>query len=155
MNDIIVNDNIAKIIIILPLVLGFSIGFFTKPDNWYKNLKKAPINVPNITFSIVWSILYIFIGIAYYLALKNKSIKYWIIPILHLLLNLSFTPILFGFHYILMSCIITLLVLITAIYLTYLFYQYDKTGYAYKLLIPYIAWLCFANYLAWSIYFLN
>jgi tryptophan-rich sensory protein len=155
MDKIIVNDTVAKVIIILPIILGFSVGFFTKPDNWYANLNKAPINVPSITFSIVWSILYIFIGIAYYLALKNKSITYWVFPIIHLMFNLSYTPILFVYHKILLSCIVIIIVLLSAIYLAYLFYYYDKTGYAYILLIPYILWLCFANYLAWSLYFLN
>ena len=152
--DSFINNNIDKIIIILPLILGFSVGFFSKPDKWYYNLKKN-IEVPGIVFSIVWSILYIFIGIAYYLALTGKSINYWILPIVHLFLNLSYTPLLFNYHNILLSSIITLLVLITAIYMTYLFYYYDKTGYAYKLLIPYILWIMFANYLSWSLYFLN
>ena len=152
--DNFINNNIDKIIIILPLILGFSVGFFSKPDKWYYNLKKN-IEVPGIVFSIVWSILYIFIGIAYYLALTGKSINYWILPIVHLFLNLSYTPLLFNYHNILLSSIITLLVLITAIYMTYLFYYYDKTGYAYKLLIPYILWIMFANYLSWSLYFLN
>ena len=149
------DKHIDKLIIVLPLIFGFSVGFFSKPDKWYFDLKKANINIPNITFSIVWSILYIFIGIAYYLALKDKLLKYWIIPIIHLILNLLYSPLLFRFHYILLSSINILLVLLSAIYIIYKFYYYDSTGYAYKLLIPYIVWLIFANYLAWSLYFLN
>lgn len=152
--DNFINNNIEKVIIVLPLILGLSVGYFSKSDKWYYNLKKD-IDIPGYIFGIVWPILYIFIGIAYYLALNGKSSDYWIFPIIHLMLNLSYTPLLFTYHKLLLSTIVTTLILITAIYMAYLFYYYDKTGYAYKLLIPYILWLIFANYLAWSLYSLN
>jgi len=149
------NINPEIIIILLPLILGFTIGFLFKPDKWYLNLKKPSLIPPPILFSIVWFILYIMIGVSYYIALKNKQFIYWIFPIIHLLLNLLYTPLLFGAHNLILSSIVLLLTLITAIIVLILFYIYDKTGKAYKLLIPYILWLLVANYLGWSVYFLN
>jgi len=146
--------NISILILILPLLIGFAIGFFTRPDNSYKNLKKAELNPPSYIFSVAWFILYILIGISYYLALKNKSFKYWIIPLLHLLLNFSYTPVMFIYNKLLESAFIVLLTLITLIIVMILFYSYKKYISVY-LLIPYLLWLIFANYLAWSIYFLN
>ena len=43
--------NISILILILPLLIGFAIGFFTRPDNSYKNLKKAELN-PHIYFQL-------------------------------------------------------------------------------------------------------
>ena len=143
-----------KIILILPLLLGFIIGFFYKPSNYYKNLKK-PYIPSGIVFSIVWFILYILIGISYYIALKNKPLIYWILPIVHLILNLIYTPLLFGYNELLLSSFVILLTLISAIMLMILFYNYDKSHISYKLLIPYIIWLIYANYLSWSVYSLN
>ena len=150
-NDIL---NINLIIIILPLIIGFIIGNLSKPDKWYYSLAKPKLTPPSYVFGIAWSILYILIGISYYLALKDRSIEYWIIPIIHLILNYAYTPLIFIYKRLLESAIITLLVLITAIIVMILFYSYGNKIAAF-LLIPYIIWLSFANYLAWSVYSLN
>ena len=139
---------------ILPLILGFSIGFFTRPDKWYFSLKKPLYNPPSYIFSIAWFILYILIGISYYLGLRELPYEYWIIPIIHLLLNLSYSPIIFIFKRLLESAFIVLLTLITLIIVMILFYNYERYISVY-LLIPYLLWLLFANYLAWSVYYLN
>lgn len=146
--------NISFIIIILPLIIGFMIGFFTKPDNWFRNLKKPALNPPPYIFSIAWFILYILIGVSYYLALKDKSYVYWIIPIIHLILNFSYTPVIFVYRKLLESAFIVLLTLITLIIIMILFYSYKKY-ISFYLLIPYLIWLLFANYLAWTFYHLN
>lgn len=147
--------DLLYIIIFLPLIIGFIIGFLYKPDNWYKELIKPKLIPPPYIFSIVWAILYLSIGFAYYIALKNKSYEYWIIPILHLLVNFIYTPLLFGFHQLYASVIALSLTLILALIIIIQFYYYDKTKIAYKLLIPYIIWLLFANYLGWNIYIIN
>jgi tryptophan-rich sensory protein len=96
------------------------------------------------------------IGISYFLALKNTDdIKDWILPFLHLLLNFSYSPLFFYFKEILLSAILTSLILITALMLFYQFSILDDSFLASYFLIPYIIWLSFANYLAWSIYFIN
>jgi tryptophan-rich sensory protein len=91
-NDIL---NINLIIIILPLIIGFIIGNLSKPDKWYYSLAKPKLTPPSYVFGIAWSILYILIGISYYLALKDRSIEYWIIPIIHLILTYAYTPLIF------------------------------------------------------------
>ena len=75
--------------------------------------------------------------------------------IIHLIINYSYTPLLFYFRQIFISAIICLITLILAIVLFKEFWKIDKSGIASYLLIPYIIWLIFANYLAWSLYYLN
>jgi benzodiazapine receptor len=141
----------------IPLLLGSLIGNIGRPDKWYNNkLKKPELNPPNYIFPIVWTILYLMIGISYYLALsKTKDIKNWILPILHLLLNFSYSPMFFYFRELLLSSILTTLILITGLMIIYQFSILDSSLISTYLLIPYIIWLCFANYLSWSIYFIN
>jgi tryptophan-rich sensory protein len=142
------------LIIFMPIIIGFLIGFFTKPDKWYEKLKKPKLMPKGYVFSIAWSILYLLIGISYYLALKDKDFIYWIIPIIHLIINFIYTPVIFKYHKLLESAFIVLLTLITLIIVMILFYNYKKYLSVY-LLIPYLLWLIFANYLGWSVYILN
>jgi len=146
--------NPLVIFIPIPLLLGTLIGKFGRPDGWYKKLKKPPLNPPNYVFPIVWTILYLMIGISYFLALKKvNDIKYWILPILHLLLNFSYSPMFFYFNELLLSAILTTFILITGILVFIQFYKLNI--YSSFLLIPYLLWISFANYLSYSIYFLN
>ena len=144
------------LIIPIPLLLGNLIGNIGRPDQSYKELKKPALNPPNYIFPIVWTILYLMIGVSYYLALrKTNKIEYWILPIIHLILNFSYSPTFFYFKQILLSAFLTSIILITALMLIYQFSKLDKTLIASYLLIPYIIWLSFANYLSWSIYIIN
>ena len=141
-------------LIFIPLIIGFAIGMTSKPDEWYFKLNKPALNPPGYIFSIAWSILYLLIGISYYLALKDKNYIYWIIPLLNLVFNYLYTPMIFKYHKLFESAFIAFLTLITAIIVAILFYNYQNYLSSY-LLIPYILWLIFANYLAWSVYYLN
>jgi len=142
--------------ILLPLILGFIIGtLFNAKGEWYKNLKKPEFIPPSIVFSIVWPILYIFFGISMYYGIYYKSLIYWIIPVIHLILNLSFTPVMFGANNLLAAFIITLFTLITSLIIIWQFYTTKSNIISIYLLIPYVLWLSFATYLAYDIYILN
>jgi len=149
-------DYFYWIIIFVPLVLGFISGRIGKVDEWYmKTLKKPFLNPPSFVFPIAWSILYLLMGVSYYYGLYKKEAIFWILPIIHLIFNLSYSPVFFYFKQLLGGAILTTIILITALMVMYQFYYYSKYPIAVYLLIPYILWLLFANYLAWSIYFLN
>ena len=65
--------------IFLPIVLGSIIGFITKNSIDYNTLVKPPLSPPSIIFPIMWSILYILMGISYYIYRKyndNKILYY-------------------------------------------------------------------------------
>ena len=146
----------TQLLILLPLVIGFLIGNNTKPDNWYFNLKKPALNPPPYVFVIAWSILYLLIGISYYLIFKSNTkntLAFWFIPILHLLINFSYSPMLFGAKKLFESAVIVTLTLVFALLTMNKFNKINKNSV--YLLIPYICWLVFANYLGWSIYSIN
>lgn len=143
------------LLLIIPIFFGFLFGSIGKPDKWYNDLKKPLLNPHRIVFPIAWTILYILIGISYYYGLYKKEIIYWIIPIIHLILNFLYSPIFFYYKQILGSAILTFFILIFALMTTIQFFITDKTKISFILMIPYILWLLFANYLSWSIYKLN
>lgn len=139
----------------LPIILGTIIGLITSNNIDYQTLNKPPLSPPNILFPIIWSIIYILMGISYYLFKKNsynnklESIIYYI----QLFINLSWSIIFFTLKLRFVS-IIWILILIIFIYLLItLFYQKYKIS-AY-LLIPYLIWCIFATYLNIGIYVLN
>lgn len=139
----------------LPLILGTIIGIITSNNIDYKMLNKPPLSPPSIVFPIVWTIIYILIGLSYYLLKKNsynnkvESLIYYI----QLFVNLTWSIIFFTLKLRFIS-IIWILILIILIYLLItLFYQKYKIS-AY-LLIPYLIWCIFATYLNIGIYLLN
>jgi benzodiazapine receptor len=147
---------ILKILFVLaPLILGFSISLlYTAEGEWYRNLKKPELIPPSIAFSIVWSILYLLFGISMYYGIYNRTIWYWIMPVVNLALNLSFTPLMFGANNLLLAFVITIFTLLTSLMIILQFYI-TKNVMSIFLLIPYVLWLMFASYLAYDIYRLN
>jgi benzodiazapine receptor len=142
----------------LPLLFGSLSGKWGKPDKQYDNLKRPPLNPPKFVFPIAWTILYLLIGASYYLVFRrlnslNNPLFYAMIG--HLMINYSYSPVFFYYRQLFWSAVICSLTLITAVYLYIAFWKYDKSGGASYLLIPYISWLLFANYLAWTIYWIN
>ena len=147
---------IFKILFVLtPLILGFTTSAFFKPSEWYKNLKKPEYIPPSNVFSIVWSILYLLFGISMYYGIYYKKFIYWIIPIIHLIANLLFSPIMFGINNLFLAFIITIITLITCIMIIWQLYITKSNNMSIYLLVPYLLWLIFATYLAHDTYMLN
>ncbi len=150
--------NYKKLILALSIVIIVWLvsGILTKNSmGAYDDLNKPYLNPPGIVFAIVWPILYLLMGISFYIILNSdKNNKDAInIFILQLLFNFFWPILFFLFAYYLFSSA-WLLILIVLIGVTiYKFYKIDRT--AAVLLIPYFLWCIFAFYLNFSIYILN
>ena len=147
-------------VIPLPLLFGMFSGQTGKPDRWYQTLRKPFLQPPKLVSPIAWTILYLLIGLSYYRVLVQSGISAFSHPLVvamiaHLLINYSYTPAFFRYRQLLGSAMICLATFLTALYLYRVFWKYDTSGWASWLLIPYLCWLLFANYLAWSIVWLN
>lgn len=121
----------------------------------------ALINKPNISpspivFPIVWTILYILLGISSYIIKKTNDITSqdaFIIYALNLFVNTTWTLFFFRLKWYLFAFIWIIILIILTIILIYKYYKINKTA-AY-LQIPYLLWLIFASILNISIYILN
>lgn len=119
-------------------------------------LKKPSFTPPPIVFSIVWTILFLLMGISAYIAYKNGATKNSIafkLYALQLFLNFFWTVFFFHFHWFLISFVWLIILLAFIICMIAKFNAYSKlAGY---LQIPYCLWVCFAGYLNFCIYLLN
>ena len=125
--------------------------------SWYAALEKPVLNPPNWVFGSVWSMLYTFIGISLALIIlesgrrAKKKAYYWFG--LQLVLNALWSLAFFGLHLTWLG-VVVIIGLIASIVLTIReFYGINK--YASWLLMPYLAWVCFATYLTIGVAVLN
>lgn len=138
--------------ILIPVAIGGIVGFIINPYIDYNSLVQPPLSPPSIVFPIVWTILYVLMGISYYL-LKNPSKKEKIIYFVQLGVNALWSLFFFIGKFYLFSFIWIVLLDVLVIFMIGIFYQNSKiSGY---LQIPYLIWILFATYLNLGIYILN
>ena len=138
--------------ILIPVAIGGIVGFIINPYIDYNSLVQPPLSPPSIVFPIVWTILYVLMGISYYL-LKNPSKKEKIIYFVQLGVNALWSVFFFIGKFYLFSFIWIVLLDVLVIFMTGIFYHNNKAS-AY-LQIPYLIWILFATYLNLGIYVLN
>lgn len=140
-------------------IIGYCLGRITQYDvlSWYPPLHKSILTPPDIVFPIVWFILYCMLAVSGYSLWQHrhqpKAKLALVFYVLQMLLNWSWTPLFFYFHWIGASLFcITAIIVLTLITIII-------TRKAYKLscvlLIPYFIWLLFAAYLNTVIWILN
>lgn len=132
--------------ILLPLFLGIIISLTIRPFMNYDVLNRPPLSPPAITFPIVWTILYILMGLSY---LKEEKKIYY----LQLTINLLWPIFFFALTWYLLSSILVVVLIILVSIMIYRFYKINKVS-AY-LNIPYLIWLFVALYLSIGVYILN
>jgi len=141
--------------ILLPLFIGV-IGFLLGNPNSFDMINKPSFTPPSILFPIVWTILYILMGIsAYIIIISNDSDKRkaYVIYILQLIVNGLWTLFFFRLGWYLFSFIWILLLITLVIIMIDRFYKINKvSGY---LQLPYLLWLIFASILNFAVYLLN
>lgn len=152
---------IMTLIACLTLTLGVGaiagIATASSIDNWYNSIQKPSFNPPNYLFGPVWTVLYILMGISFYMIivapphpLKRKAITLFLVQ---LFFNFCWSFIFFNFHELFWASV-EIIVLWVLILLTII--QFSKINkIAPWLLVPYLAWVSFATCLSFSIYFLN
>ena len=154
--------NIPKLII---AVLGCElVGLLGTPfvisavKNWYPLLHKPFFAPPSWIFGPVWTILYLLMGIAFYLVWKHgwqkKKVKtaamYFFIQ---LGLNFIWSPIFFGMRAPLLGLIVIVAMWASIIITMKKFYAVSTL--AFYLLVPYLLWVSFATLLNAAIVVLN
>lgn len=145
--------------ILIPLLGGFLVGYINRNTiDIYNSLKKFFLTPPNIVFVIVWSILYILMGIAAYrIYIKNKE-HYddngaYFFYLIQLILNFMWSFIFFTFRLYGLSFIWIIILFIFVVITFIKFIRLDKI--AGILLIPYMIWLVYAGILNYFIWFFN
>ena len=141
--------------ILVPVILGGIVGIFISQFMDYGSLNKPLLAPPAILFPIVWTILYILMGVSYGILKYNDLIDEKINQIYYsqLFVNLLWPIFFFVFKWRLFSIMWIILLVILVGTMIYRFYQKNKVSALIQ--IPYLLWTIFATYLNIGIYLLN
>lgn len=141
--------------ILIPVVVGGIVGLIISSSIDYNSLKQPPLSPPSILFPIVWSILYILMGISYGILDSNLLVDSGINSIyyLQLFVNALWSIFFFVFKWRFFSFLWILLLLALVVIMIIRFYRKNKTSGLLQ--IPYLLWILFATYLNLGVYLLN
>lgn len=145
--------------VLVPLLAGVVASLITGGgmEN-FEILEKPILTPPGWIFPIVWTALYILMGISSYLIITSEANKqktesalmiYWY----QLAVNFLWPTFFFNFQWYLFSFIWIVILWVLVLLMIIAFYKIDKRV-AY-LNIPYLAWITFAGYLNAGIWRLN
>ena len=143
--------------LLIPLLTGILSSLFTGGSaDIYKSLKMPPLAPPSWLFPVVWTVLYILMGISFYLIwqenspLKKEAVITYIIQ---LTLN-ALWPLLFFLLQAYLVAFVWLVILWGFILYMILLFKEIRTAAGW-LQLPYLLWVTFAGYLNFSIWYLN
>lgn len=148
----------ALFMVPLVLLIGFAAGQLGGPDTaWFAGLQKPAIYPPPMIFGIVWSVLFVLIGLA--LALVASA---WGAPgrgaalgvfAVHFLVTQSWTAVFFGMQEMVAGLMVLGFGIASLLIALALVLRVRRT--AGLLLLPYLAWLCFAGVLNYQFIAVN
>ena len=153
--------DIKKLIksIAIPLAVGAVSGFLTQSgvEDFNSDAVKPFFMPPGWLFPVVWTVLYILMGVAVYFIDTSTSQKdkktAFILYYLQLLFNFLWSFIFFSAENYLFAFIWIVILLALILATTVEFYKIEPK--AAFLMIPYIIWVTFASVLNFSVYLLN
>jgi len=136
--------------ILIALLIGGIAAFITRDSmSVYDEIIKPPLAPPPILFPIVWTILYILMGISAGLVQETEGYIPFIYK-LQLFVNFLWPIIFFNMEAFFFAFIWIVLLLILVVLMILEFYKIHKTA-AY-LQIPYLVWTAFATYLTFFVW---
>lgn len=146
------------ICIAIPLAVGGLSALFTAGNmKLFEEINKPPLSPPGWLFPVVWTILYVLMGIALYLVVMTKTRENKTPAIIsfgvQLFFNFFWSIIFFNAQAYLFAFIWLILLWVAIVVNIYFFNKINSTSA--KLLIPYLVWVTFAGYLNLGIYILN
>jgi translocator protein len=140
-----------KALVTVPVVLGLGIlsGRLSNSgygNAWFDMLVKPEAMPPGAAFGVAWSILYTLQGIALAMVLNARGNRLRgtavMLFVVQLALNLAWSPLFFAFHQITAALWLIIAIFVAALATTFVFGRIRPL--AAWLMVPYLAWLCFA-----------
>ncbi len=145
--------------IILPLVIGGVAAFLTRDAmSIFESVNQPPLSPPGWLFPVVWTFLYIAMGVSIYWVKKEEDLRRdlsWAQPLYYsqLVLNFLWPIIFFGLEWYLFAA--SWLVLLWLVVFAMIKEFWKISPKAAILNLPYLIWLTFALYLNIGVWWLN
>lgn len=144
------DNRIARIVLFL--IINFAalgLGAFYTGDgvasDWYQNLNKAPWTPPGWVFGAAWTSIMICFAIYMSELVVNEKDKFTIAVLFGIqwILNVSWNPIFFKFHWMPISVFV---ILALSFLIGYFLFRYKKSmGLKTLLILPYFLWMLIAS----------
>ena len=149
--------------VLIPLAVGYASSFISSfiagidTETYYSQLIKPGFAPPSFIFPIIWTIIYILMGISAYKIMKkgynipkvnDAMFYYW----LQLALNFIWSILFFGFDLRFTALVDLIIMIIVVLIMMKKFMKVDKK--ASYLNIAYLIWILYAlflNYFIWTI----
>lgn len=150
------------VLFVVPIIILF--GFLSgqvagsgEENRWFNALIKPDAQPPGWVFGFAWTLLYAMIGTAFAMILHARGAPLRglaiVLFILQYALNLFWSPLFFGMHQVSAAFWLLVAIFVAALLTTLIFGRIRKA--AAWLMVPYLAWLCFAGILNKQIENLN
>ena len=150
----------ALVTVPLVLLLGTLSGRMANSgygNPWFDELVKPELMPPGWVFGAAWTLLYILLGLALAIILhargaagKGLALSFFAAQ---LILNYAWSPVFFAMHEVQLALWLIIAIILLAAVTAWLFARIRKS--AGLLMLPYLAWLCFAALLTYQIVVLN
>lgn len=153
------NKRLLFICIAIPVIVGIVSALLTRNSmELFQSIDKPPLAPPGWLFPVVWTILYILMGISSYLILESGESQEEIRKALtiygyQLVVNFLWPTFFFNFGWYFFSFLWLVLLWVLVLIMILRFKNISKLA-AY-MNIPYLVWLTFAGYLNLGIWILN
>lgn len=141
--------------IFIPVIIGGVVGLIISNYIDYESLNKPALSPPASIFPIMWTILYILMGISYAILKNNDKVDSKVNKIyyLQLIVNALWSIIFFVLKLRLVAFLWIVLLCTLVIYMIIVFYKKEKIAGILQIL--YLVWILFATYLNFFVFLLN
>ena len=145
--------------VIIPLGAGVLSGLLSRSSvGEFESAVKPPLYPPEWLFPVVWTVLYILMGVASYLVYTSDSAESKVncglsLYFTQLALNFFWPIIFFVLSAYLFSFIWLVIMWVLIVFTTVCFFRVRPL--AGFLMIPYLAWVTFAGYLNLAVYIVS
>ncbi len=124
---------------------------------WFDALEKPAIMPPSWAFPVAWTTLYILLGLVLAMILHARGARgrglILGLFVAQMLLNFSWSPLFFAAHQVRLALVVIVAILAISAVVAFLVRRIRPV--AALLMLPYLAWLCFASLLNYEIAALN
>lgn len=144
----------AAILIVLLVLAAAASGAVFKPGPWYETLKRPDWTPPNWAFPVVWSFLYIAIGVSGWLVWTTAGVSLAMgLWLLQLIFNAGWSWLFFGLKRMDLALVDVCMLLVTIV--AYIAAASAVSATAALLFVPYALWVATAAMLNRAVWRLN
>ena len=153
------NLNVKQLAVSLFISLGVGIlASILTADSFtvYNGLTKPPLSPPAWIFPVVWTVLYILMGISAYMVYQSDDDYKYVALVIYgvqLVFNFLWSIIYFNLANPLFAFVWLVILWVLIVAMIIRFAKVNKTSALLQ--IPYLLWVTFAGYLNLSLYLLN